>query len=153
MRRLRNNLVIPTLFLKLLVLVSVKRKSSVVSQWFISRCCRDLQNKVVTDILTRRYLTRASFMHPDVPSKAAVLLRLPSAAGTSYPRSSKNSYQNRSLLLWMLPRWATLSLWPQSDSKDRFAADGCSEGNIWANKWFVLLYWYSVLTCAVAIGG
>lgn len=140
------------------MLVSVKRKSSVVFQWFISRCCRDLQNKVVTDILPRRYLTRAVFMHPDVPSESATLLRLPSAAGTSYPRNRKNSYQNRSLLLWMLPRWATLSFWSQSDSKDWFPSDGCHvqwvvEGNIWANKWFVLLYWYSVLTCAVAIGG
>lgn len=33
-------------------------------------------------------------MHPDVPSEAAALLRLPSATGTSYPKSSKNSYQN-----------------------------------------------------------
>lgn len=51
-------------------------------------------------------------------------------------------------LLWMLPRWATLSFWPQSDSKDRFASDGCNEGNIWANKWSVLLYWYSAHLCS-----
>lgn len=59
-------------------------------------------------------------MHPDVPLEragAAALFRLPSASGTSHLRSSKSSYQNRSLLLWMLPRWAALWSGPSWTAK------------------------------------
>lgn len=84
------------------MLVSAKRKSAVVPQCFIPDVAETYKKKVATDFVTRRYVTGALFMHPDVPLErpgAAALFRLPSAAGTSHLRSSKSSYQNKSLLL------------------------------------------------------
>lgn len=48
------------------MLISAKRKDSVVLQRFMSRCCRDLPKPSVTNLLKRMDLIKATFMHSDV---------------------------------------------------------------------------------------
>lgn len=157
MRRLRNNLVIPILFLKLFMLC-VKRKSSVVSPWFTSRCCRDLQNKVVADILTRRYLTRGCIYASRCAFRSCDPVEASQCSWDLLSQEQQKQLSEqvfafvdaaqRSNTLILVPAWQQRLI-----ACDRCHVPWVGEGNIWANKWFVLLYGYSVLTCAVATGG
>lgn len=83
------------------------------------------------------------FMHPNVPSESSS--GFPVQLGLSLSGAAKAVIRTVIfLLLWMLPRCATLWFWSQLDSKGWFASHGCcvqwGEENIWTNKWFVLVY-------------
>jgi len=127
------------------MLISAKRKDSVVLQRFISRRCRDLPKPSVINLLKRMDLTEATFMHSDVlwESPWSCSSVLPTQLGSQFQEQCNQLSEQVLDFVDVAQVSSTLVLVPTGQQRIQFASskyqvhwDG--ERNMQANEWFTL---------------